>query len=543
MRIFFLVIAILCFTYVVRSSLKAILTFLFDDILGVLLDKLFGGVEPLYLRLKAEQIETGAKLSLHKLLGASVLFCLTVLLAIANYNLLFYALELILPSGEQTAKVFGFGPAQLLAVVIMLLELGIGFLLFELLGKTDLMNIHATWSKRSRWLTAFVLVAFLFGLVGMEVALSLKRTYETTNAPMDAGVMDELKKLAPSAGNAVPGETTVGTAAHSTDVWEERMRQLPYTATAAISFIIPLFTALSAISLQEMLLLLLWLFLGVLMFPLYIVNLIYRIIHKVITNIDDVLEKIISIITRIVELIVSMIVLFLAKFKKATDAPGKVLLLLLLPMLLLYSGVTQAADAHKSKIIVVLMDNTGSFKGFLHRSLSNCSEVVNALEAGDELVIMPIDKESLSNAHSPLSIKIPQSKTTLVTRQYRDGVKMIKTAGIQRIMEIEKSPRAHSTDLTGALVRAASLLKGEQFANSGRFLLIYSDMDDNIGRKVLNGTTLSGTVVRFMYTELSEKSQKNVEQWKEFLLKLGASRVDVQTPDQCEVATNMSWMN
>jgi len=544
MKSFVLIIAILFGVYAAKTHLKTALKFLCDNILGMLLEKLFAWIDPLYLRIKGLHDHTSERLKLHRLMGSLFLFCLTVLLAAANYYLIFYAMELIIPSSEQSVKAFGLGPAELISLAIMVVELLIGFMLLEVLGGTHLLELHERGSKRMRWVGILGLTLLLLMLISTEVGLALKRTYEASNAPMDAATAAELAKLTGGADSAAPGDSMTVKILQPTDAFEERMRSLPYWATAAISIAIPIMTAISAWSLQDMLLLILWTVEGALMLVLYIIKLVYEVLHRIVTNIDDVLEKILSIVTRPVDLLVSFIVFSLVKLKKASDStPTAILLLALVPFMTLWPMTVSAAETHHVKVLVVLMDNTSSFQSYLHRALVNSSQYVNALEAGDSLIFMPIDKESLSNNESPVSITIPRSKTTIVTRQTREAAKLIKKAGIDRIMDLEKKPRATATDLNGAIVRAATLLNSGDFSGYRKYLLIYSDMDDNVGRKGLEGTTLSNVSVRFLYTELMERTQKFVEAWKTYVLQLGASKVEVMTPDQCSVASDMSWIN
>jgi len=60
-------------------------------------------------------------------------------------------------------------------------------------------------------------------------------------------------------------------------------------------------------------------------------------------------------------------------------------------------------------------------------------------------------------------------------------------------------------------------------------------MKDTQGRDLMESATLNDVKVRILYAHIVEETYEKINQWKQRLMGLGASKVEIYTPDQSEV--------
>ncbi|MEM2074233.1 MAG: hypothetical protein QXO33_06765, partial [Nitrososphaeria archaeon] len=101
-------------------------------------------------------------------------------------------------------------------------------------------------------------------------------------------------------------------------------------------------------------------------------------------------------------------------------------------------------------------------------------------------------------------------------------------------ISIKKLPSSRYTDIAGAISRVSMIFNSDQYRNFQKFLLIYSDMRNNIKRKLLD-VNLRDVCVKILFADITEKTKGDIEYWKDILLKQGAKEVKVYTPDECEI--------
>jgi len=505
----FLIIVILLFLlYVIKRPLIELIKFICDSLIGDIFFKIGEWLEPSISSIKATKLELSRRLSSAKVLGSLFLFAVTLLLCTLNYFLIFYGMELLLPN-EKGVGFMGMSPASLASVIIMLAEVALGFMLFEVRGTTTLLELHKI-NKRQQVVIFVVCFVVLVLLIGTEVAIALDRIYQSEGS--NAAIASKFERF---------------------------MGGLPYGITAVMTLAIPAVNTISAISLGDILPLVGVLICTVVIVLLSLLNIIHKRVHYFITHIDDMLEKTIYVLTWPIELIVNGILYLLAR----VGWIKKTIPLILVVISMFYSGVscskTQAPPT-PPKLIAILIDNSGSFDNYLEKSLRHSINYLNSLSGGDAMAIFLIDSESLSRKEPPVYFSMPVSKTTIESRQYRSQVKQMKEETVEKILNIKAKRRSSYTDIAGAISRVSSFLSSEQFLNYDKYLLIYSDMQDTKGRDLLSGSSLKEVSVRMLYVDLTEKTQKSVDVWKKKLLELGASEVKISTPDECETQTDFS---
>lgn len=495
---------ILLVLYIIREYLIKLLTFIFDQFFGRIIDAFMKWLDPVTSFFSNSQSILGNRIDIFRVLGSLFLFALTIGLSVANYVLVFFGMELLIP-GEIHLGAAGFPAAALASISVVLLELALGFILLELLGITDLLGWHS-WPPRTKWILGIAAGVFLLMVIAGEAGVALYRIYQV--GVEEPGQLHGIPRL---------------------------MSQMPYWVTFLFAIGVPVVTAISAFSLRDMLLIVGWVVVTIPLIFCKILQLVLEILHSIITHIDDFLSAILMVLTWPIEILVSFIVFILVKLKVVP------VLVLFVFLLLQVSGCGERTDVTtnvipKNRFVVVLMDNSGSFRSYISRAVTNCERYVDSLSYGDAFTLLLIDAESLRGEKPPYveTTWLPIAQTHIVRKDVRAHSTATKDSIKRKVASIASLPRARATDLIGAIVRAAKLLTPDS-AKFSRHLLIFSDMQDTRGQEFLRGTTLSGVRVRLLFVDVpSEQARRNVESWRMKLAELGAEEVLVFNPDQSE---------
>jgi len=487
--------------YIVGDYLAKLIKFIFDDLLGKLIDTLRDWLRPITNFFESSQATIGARVDIFRVFGSLFLFAVAVGLSIVNYVLVYFGMELLIP-GEVHLGILGFSAAALASISVVLLELALGFSLLELLGITDLLGWH-DWASQRKWVFGIVVVLFLLFVIAAEAGIALYRLSQVGihAAPRLEGVQLLISRL-------------------------------PYWVTFLLAIGVPLVTALSAFCLRDMLLILGWLIVTVFLIICKVVGLLLDILHSGITHIDDFLSAVLSVLTWPVEIVASFLVFVLVKLKVI---PVFIILLFLLTGCPDKSAELGTSSA-RARFVVALMDNSGSFRTYFNRALANCKNYVDSLGFGDGFTLLLIDEESLRGDRPPFveTTWLPEAYTHIVPQQTRDQAASIRNGIKQRIDSAAGLRRGQATDLVGAIVRASRLLQ-QDTTKYIRHLLVFSDMQDTRGRGLLNGTSLDRVHVRLLFVDVTDiATQRNAEAWRSKLKELGAAEVLILNPDQSE---------
>jgi len=499
-----LVLAAMLITYIIRDYLVKLVTFFCDQVLGKIIDSFINWLKPVTGFFETSQTTIGTRIDIFRAVGSLFLFLITVGLAVVNYVLIYFGMELLVP-GEVHLGALGLSGATLASIMFVLTELVLGFVILELIGITDLLGWH-TWPSSRKWFIGALASICLLMVIAAEVGVALYRIYQV-------GVEDIAKHQG----------------------FARFMSQMPYWVTFLVAVGVPVVTALSAFSLRDVLLILGWLLSTIFLVVCKVFALLLDTLHSIITHIDDVLSAAISVITWPVEVFVSFIVFVMVKLKAV-----RVLVVFLLFGLNCFACNEGSNNAQKPttrpRFVVVLMDNSGSFTTFLNRALRNCQRYIDSLGNGDGFTLLLIDAESLKGNTPPLiaTTWLPEAHTHIVPRNIRERTIAVKDSLKAKVDSLGRLPRARYTDLVGAIVRASNLLR-QDTVRYARHLIIFSDMQDTRGREMLRGTTLSGVYVRLLFVDvIDQATQRNFEMWKKTLQELGAREVLALTPDQSE---------
>lgn len=501
---------ILLVLYIIREYLIKLLTFIFDQFFGRIIDAFMKWLDPVTSFFLNSQSILGGRIDIFRLLGSLFLFALTIGLSVVNYVLVFFGMELLIP-GEIHLGAAGFSAAALASISVVLLELALGFILLELLGITDLLGWHS-WPPRTKWILGIAAGVFLLMVIAGEAGVALYRIYQV--GVEEPGQLQGISRL---------------------------MSQMPYWVTFLFAIGVPVVTAISAFSLRDMLLIVGWVAVTIPLVVCKILQLLLQVIHSIITHIDDFLTAILMVLTWPIEILVSFIVFILVKLRVVP------VVILFVFLLLQAAACVERADlaanpGSKNRFVVVLMDNSGSFRSYISRAVTNCGRYVDSLSYGDAFTLLLIDAESLRGDKPPYveTTWLPIAQTHIVRKDVRAHSAAIKDSIKRKVESITSLPRARATDLFGAIVRAAKLL-AQDSTKFSRHLLIFSDMQDTQGQGLLQGTTLSDVHVRLLFVDVpSEKARRNVESWQKKLAELGAAEVLVYNPDQSETIRTYS---
>ncbi len=196
----------------------------------------------------------------------------------------------------------------------------------------------------------------------------------------------------------------------------------------------------------------------------------------------------------------------------------------------------QKKTGTRRTILVTLFDNSGSFDPYINPALDHVIRYVEVLHGNDVFVLFLIDRDSLDRKEPPIFLALPRSKTTLVTRKYRQKIVQYKSRAIEQINELRSRKRARSTDIAGGISRAAQFLQNNQYTSFRKLLFIYSDMQDTVHRQLLNAQ-LDDVCVKILFADYNEKTKIKKKKWSSTLKELGARGVEIWTPDNCIAQT------
>ena len=190
-----------------------------------------------------------------------------------------------------------------------------------------------------------------------------------------------------------------------------------------------------------------------------------------------------------------------------------------------------AESIRKSKIVVMGIDDTGSYKYFEDGKSLAC-KVVSQLEEGDVLYLRLISQESYTDSCSVFRLQLPtqirnddnnpfdRTKRRSI-KQFKYNLKLIKAKAIKRIMGL-KPGNAKKTDIFGFLTVASEKFKR---INNGatKIVILISDLRDNQKYKAKIDLSHSKVIVLgFQVDKDPEKTQELKEKWKIKFEKLGA---------------------
>jgi hypothetical protein len=496
LSILLIIVGFVSLLYIVRKPLSELVKFIFDNFLKVIIERVGGWIEPFLRQIKNLWNSVEHKLTFSRVIASLLLTAVLALLCTVNYYLIYYGMELLLSSEEGTGAL-GFTPAGLFSLVLMLAELLVGFMVLESLGFTDLFEFHKLSKVK---LLRILLIVLLLILIFAEVGIALYRNYQ------------------------------VAPAEKADTQFEKIMNKLPYGAVGALAFVIPAIIAVLGFVLRDLFLFIALVFLSIIYIPFFLLNILYIVIWNVITHIDDFLNYLIQIIVKPIEIIVNFILFILIKLKIIKPIAS----LLIISLLLLPSTCYSKKDQIPPRLIVVLLDNSGSFKNFRDKAIDHCLNFVDSMKGGDSFVLFLIDSESLKRDRPPHSFTIPKSKTTLITKDFKEIEDSVKEKNKNEILKIKEMKTSGYTDIWGALIRASQIINSKLYSQFQKFLLIYSDMQDTKQRGPTLPINLENVCVKIFYADINERTIKGVEFWKNKLLELKAKSLEVFTPDECE---------
>jgi hypothetical protein len=144
-----------------------------------------------------------------------------------------------------------------------------------------------------------------------------------------------------------------------------------------------------------------------------------------------------------------------------------------------WPGMAHAREAACQTMTMLLIDITGSFNKWRPGAVDAGRGVIARLRAGDCLVVRTIGSKSFDDAALP-PLKLPTSSRPIDPALQR-RVAQLKSQAMTRLEAVRHMPAAGFTDIWGAVLAAGETLAAAQVG--GRSLLIYSDLEDNVGLK------------------------------------------------------------
>lgn len=142
-------------------------------------------------------------------------------------------------------------------------------------------------------------------------------------------------------------------------------------------------------------------------------------------------------------------------------------------------GIAHAREAACQTMTVLLIDITGSFNKWRPAAVDAGRRVIAGLRAGDCLVVRTIGSRSFDDAALPV-VRLPISNRPIDPAMQR-RVAQLKAQAMTRLEAVRHMPPAGFTDIWGAVLAAGETLAAVQVGD--RSLLIYSDLEDNVGLK------------------------------------------------------------
>jgi hypothetical protein len=201
------------------------------------------------------------------------------------------------------------------------------------------------------------------------------------------------------------------------------------------------------------------------------------------------------------------------------------------------SGASNSKVVPKGKVVLVLLDQSGSFK-HIQPSIHKICRVVDGLQAGDIFVIRSIDSSSFEDQSDLLCLTIPKSNKP-IDPQHHKLISKIKTQVKRQLQKLKKREAAR-TDIWGAIYGASRFLGS--YPDSDKYLLIFSDLEDNQGLKgSSDALNLSGIKLKALFvsrTKHVDDFDKKVKIWASAFKEAGAESVEILDPTKSKLVRN-----
>jgi hypothetical protein len=154
--------------------------------------------------------------------------------------------------------------------------------------------------------------------------------------------------------------------------------------------------------------------------------------------------------------------------------------------LALAPGASLAREMPCRSMTMLLIDITGSFNKWRSTAVDEGRRLIATLRAGDCLVVRTIGSRSFDDAALP-PLRLPTSSRPIDPGLQRRIVQL-KAQHVTRLEAVRHMPAAGFTDIWGAVLAAGETLGAVPVADKA--LVIYSDLEDNIGLRTKGGTPL-----------------------------------------------------
>lgn len=214
--------------------------------------------------------------------------------------------------------------------------------------------------------------------------------------------------------------------------------------------------------------------------------------------------------------------------KKPPMGPGTFTsAILLFGLSLLFSGCS-IPDA-RPRLFVTVIDLSSSFKPERENTIAKVNELIDNLEPEDQFYCLFVDGNSFSNKRL-LYLRPEDAETDvnakLVYFKSKDDLK-------KQITDVVNKSSATRTDILGSFQRTQELFK-EKGMGHDRYLIVFSDMDDNINNRS-SQLMLDSVRVLILFAGTNQSnfnaSQSNIERWREILQESHVSSPEIYSHD------------
>ena len=198
--------------------------------------------------------------------------------------------------------------------------------------------------------------------------------------------------------------------------------------------------------------------------------------------------------------------------------------------------MSQFSKREPDRMIVVLLDLSGSFRDYLRDSLMKIRIIISELKPGDRILIRALDDESWDNKNDALSFTIPKSNRPIDPR-HRLLVKRIKISAIKLLEKLNIKQLAPKTDIYGAIYGAGLwFLRYQDFE---KWLFIFTDLKENVHRRTKK-IDLHDVYVRVLFVP-HDKSiiefHARVSKWDKIFKQAGAKDVEIYDVSESRAKT------
>jgi hypothetical protein len=190
------------------------------------------------------------------------------------------------------------------------------------------------------------------------------------------------------------------------------------------------------------------------------------------------------------------------RYRHATNSPHLRRLLCGALGLLLATVPASAGsnDTPCRRLVVLVLDVSGSFRPWLPQARAHAQQVIRQLAAGDCLLARPLGSESFGEVPA-LALRLP-ARTRPIDPAFDRRVLALTQRAAADLADMLQRPVARQTDVWGALYAAADTLAATPARE--RWLLLYTDLDDTVGRAVAaRPLRLAGVRVRVLFVPRS----------------------------------------